>query len=62
MVDSIEARPDGKFNITYNETPFSSVNIVVDARDINSVVSLNNDDLGERDKENNVIAIHGHYD
>ena len=39
-----------------------SKKIIVDIGDIQSVVSLHNDDLGEQDQEGNVIAVEKHID
>ena len=37
-------------------------NIIVNIEDIFSLVSLNNDDLGEEDGENNMVCINSHFD
>ena len=39
-----------------------SKNIIADVRDVQSVVSLHNDDIGEEDVEGNIISIANYFD
>lgn len=52
----------GKLLINIGLSPFASKNIIADIKDIQSVVSLGNDDIGEDDRENNVISIQSYID
>ena len=65
-VNSIEiikaGEHQGKILVNYCDTPFSQRRIVADVKDIHSVVSLSNDDLGEQDRESNVIAINAYHE
>ena len=61
-INSIEVIKDagenqGKLLINIAQSPFVSSTIIADASDVQSVVSLGNDDLGEDDREGNVIAV-----
>lgn len=47
----------GKLQINIGTSAFASKDIIVDVRDIKSVVSLNHDDLGEDDKEGNIVVV-----
>ena len=66
MVNSIEViksgEHTGKLRINVSTSPFASRNIVADIKDVQSVVSLANDDLGDKDTEGNIIMIKSHYD
>lgn len=48
-----------KFNI--NTSPFTSENIVVDSKDVQSVVALGNDGLGVENQDGNVIVVKRFY-
>lgn len=67
MVNSIHIIKDGSENhgrlrITINETVLSCSEIIVDTKDIKSVISLGNDDLGEENSEGNVLYIGKYFD
>jgi hypothetical protein len=47
----------GKLLITIAQSPFVSNFIIADVADVQSVVSVGNDDLGEDDRESNIIAV-----
>jgi hypothetical protein len=47
--------------INVGNSAFSSTNIIVDVRDIVSIVSLGGDDLGEENKDGNVLAINRYF-
>lgn len=52
----IEDGPNhGKLRITVGVSPFVSKNIIVEVKDLQSVVQLTHDDVGEQDKEGNVV-------
>lgn len=63
-VNSIEVIKDGpnegKLKLNVSKSILLSDNIIVDIRDIHSVVSLGNDDMGDDDNENNIIAVKKH--
>lgn len=46
--------------ITIGTSAFASRNIIVDIKDIQSVVSLHNDDIGDDDKEGNLAMVSRH--
>jgi hypothetical protein len=50
----------GKLQLNIGSSPFSSYNIIADIRDIQSAVSLHNDDIGEDDVESNIVLVHKH--
>lgn len=52
----------GKLLINIGTSPVASHNIIVDIKDIQSVVSLHNDDIGEDDKEGNVVMVEKYID
>jgi hypothetical protein len=67
VVSSIQIIKDGSENhgrlrITVNETVLSSSEIIVDTRDIKSVVALGNDDLGEDNQDGNVLYLKRYFD
>jgi hypothetical protein len=67
VVNSIQIIKDGSENhgrlrISINETVLASSEIIVDTRDIKSVVALGNDDLGEDNKDGNVLYIRRYFD
>lgn len=43
-------------------TAFSSKNIIVDVKDVQSIIALDNDNLGEDDYDGNAILIKRHFD
>jgi hypothetical protein len=45
----------GKLRVNVSSSILASHYIIVDIRDIHSVVSLGNNDLGDEDNENNII-------
>lgn len=59
MINSIETLKDGsnqgKLLIKVSTGPFTSNSIIADVKDIRSILSLSNDDLGEDDVEGNII-------
>jgi hypothetical protein len=59
VVNSIEVIKEGenkgKILISVATAPFASHKIIVKASDIKSILSMNNDDLGEDNLDNNVI-------
>lgn len=67
VVNSIHIIKDGSDNhgrlrIKINETVLASSEIIVDTRDIKSVVALGNDDLGEDNQDGNVLYIGRYFD
>jgi hypothetical protein len=48
-------------NITVGDSAFTSSNIIVDVKDIFSIVALGNDDFGEDGTDGNVLRIRRHY-
>ena len=67
VVNSITLIKDGSENhgrlrITINETIVASSEIIVDPKDIKSVVALGDDDLGEDNKDGNVLYIRRYFD
>lgn len=67
IVNSIHIIRDGSENhgrlrIKIDETVLASSEIIVDTRDIKSVVALGNDDLGEDNKDGNVLYIGRYFD
>jgi len=52
----------GRLRITINETVLSTSEIIVDTKDIKSVVALGNDDLGEDNKDGNVLYVKRYFD
>lgn len=52
----------GKLRINVSKTILVSKNIIVDIKDIHSVVAMGHDDLGDDDKDNNIIAVYQHID
>jgi hypothetical protein len=62
IVNSIKLIKDGsenhgKLNITIGQSAFSSYEIIVDVRDIMSICSLGNDDLGVENQDGNVLEV-----
>jgi len=43
-------------------SPVASKSIIADVRDVQSIVSLGSDDVGEEDVHGNVISVARHYD
>ena len=56
-----EGAHKGLLNITVGTSPFSSEDIVVDVKDIQSIVALGNDNLGVENQDGNVIAVKRHF-
>jgi len=60
-VNTIEVIKDGnnegRLRINVANSAFSSRYIIADVKDVHSVVSLHNDDLGEDDLEGNIISV-----
>jgi len=52
-----EGEHKGKVRITVGKTMVRTYDILADPKDIMSVVSLANDDLGEEDLDQNIISI-----
>jgi len=52
----------GKLDIAVAVSPFVSKHILVDIRDVKSVVPLPNDDLGVENRDGNVLLISKHID
>lgn len=48
--------------INFGESAFTSSDIIVDIRDVKSIVSLGGDDLGEENKDGNVLKLSKYYD
>ena len=48
--------------INFGESAFTSTDIIVDIRDVKSIVSLGGDDLGEENKDGNVLKLSKYYD
>jgi hypothetical protein len=66
IVNSIKIIKDGgahhgHIHINIGESAFSSSDIIVDVRDIKSMVALGNDDLGEDNKDGNVLYIKRYF-
>jgi hypothetical protein len=57
-----EGENAGRLLINIATSPIASKNIIADVRDIQSIVSLGTDDIGEEDVHGNVIAVAKHYD
>ena len=53
---------EGKLRINIAQSAFISKNIIADVKDVRSVVSLQNDDIGEDNLDGNVISIERHFD
>ena len=53
---------DGKLRVSIATSPFSSRNIIVDVRDVHSVASLHNDDIGEDDIDGNILSVKTYVD
>lgn len=63
VIDVIsEGEHKGKLRITINTTLLSTRSIIADVKDVHSVLSLSNDDLGSDDTEGNVVIVHKHID
>lgn len=67
MINSIKLIKDGSDHhghllVTVGETAFTSNDIIVDVKDIKSVVALGNDDLGEENKDGNVLLVNRYLD
>lgn len=67
VVQSIHIIKDGSENhgrlrIKIAETFLSSSEIIADVKDVKSVMSLGNDDLGEENKDGNVLVINRYFD
>ena len=52
-----EGEHAGKLSINYQESLLSSKTIYAEAKSIMSIASLDNDDMGEEDVENNILAV-----
>lgn len=53
---------EGYLRINFSKSLLSYNSIIVDIREVFSLVSLSNNDLGEDDGENNVIVVNSHID
>ena len=66
IVNSIEVINEGansgKLRVNVSSSILASHYIIVDIRDIHSVVSLGNNDIGDDNGENNIIAVRNHID
>lgn len=66
VVNSIRVLRDGelsgKLEIDVNITAIARRKIVVDVKDIHSVVALANDNLGREDEDENLLEIKGYID
>lgn len=51
----------GKLRINIAQSAFTSMNIIADVKDVRSIVSLANDDLGEDNLDGNVITVDSYY-
>lgn len=56
-----EAENYGKLLITVGESAFSSSEIIVDVKDIQSIVALGNDDFGEDGQDGNVLSVSRYF-
>jgi hypothetical protein len=52
----------GRLRISIAESFLSSSEIIADVKDVKSVMSLGNDDLGEENKDGNVLLINRYFD
>lgn len=57
-----EGEHTGKLRITVGLSPFISKNIVVDVKDLKSVVQLHDDSYGENSEDGNVIVVNEYLD
>ena len=51
----------GKLLITVGDSAFTSSEIIVDAKDVQSIVALGNDDFGEDGNDGNVLSINRYF-
>lgn len=56
-----EAENYGKLLITVGDSAFSSSEIIVDVKDVQSIVALGNDDFGEDGNDGNVLSINRYF-
>lgn len=52
----------GLLNINVGLSAFTSTDILVDVKDVQSIVALGNDDLGEENRDGNVLRITRYFD
>ena len=57
-----EGNNAGKLRISVGTTTFSSRDLIVDVRDIKSVLSLSDNDLGRDNLDANLVVVSKHYD
>lgn len=67
IVNSIKIIKDqsenhGRLNITVGDSAFTTSNIIVDVKDVVSIVALGNDDFGEDGTDGNVLRIKRFFD
>lgn len=62
VVSKIEAIDDGQLRITVLKSPFVSYSITTHPKNVKSVCSLGDDDLGADDVEGNVISVSAYID
>lgn len=67
IVNSIKLIKDqsehhGRLNITIGESAFNSKDIIVDVKDVHSIVALGNDDYGEDGQDGNVLRVKRYFD
>ena len=66
IINSIHIIKDGSENhgrlrVTVGESAFTTSEIIVDVRDVNSIVALGNDDLGDDNVDGNVLRIKRYF-
>lgn len=61
IIDDEESEHHGRLIVTVGESAFRTSEIVVDVRDICSIVALGNDDLGNDNVDGNVLRIKQHF-
>jgi len=57
-----EGENAGKLRVTVGSTVLSSRDLIVDVRDIKSVLSLSDNDLGRDNLDNNLVEVSKYYD